>query len=65
MLSTRLFTSLAFLLAGTAFAQNATNSSVIRIEVGNGGLVFNPASVRAAPGTTIEFDFYPMVPLTI
>lgn len=63
MLSTRIITSLAALLAGTAFAQNATNSSVIRIEVGNGGLVFNPSSVTAAPGTKIEFDFYPMVPL--
>jgi hypothetical protein len=61
MLSTRVITSLALLLAGTAFAQNATNSSVIRIEVGNGGLVFNPSSVTAAPGTKIEFDFYPMV----
>lgn len=63
MLSTRIITSLAALLAGTAFAQNATNSSVIRIEVGNGGLVFNPSSVTAAPGTKIEFDFYPMVAL--
>ncbi|KAI9872869.1 MAG: hypothetical protein M1830_001102, partial [Pleopsidium flavum] len=61
MRSSSLLTSSALLLASTCLAQNATgNSSVIRIEVGEGGYVFNPASVMAAPGTKIEFDFYPM-----
>ena len=64
MFSTGVITSLAVLLTGTALAQNAANSSVIRVEVGNGGLVFNPASVTAAVGTKIEFDFYPQVHVT-
>ena len=63
MRSTTVLGSVALLLAGNVVAQNSTNSTVIRVEVGNGGLVFNPASVTAAPGTKIEFDFYPQVNL--
>lgn len=62
MRSSTLLTGGALMLASTTLAQNATsNSSVIRITVGEGGFVFNPASVMAAPGTKIEFDFYPGV----
>jgi len=62
MQSSTLLTGGALMLASATLAQNATsNSSVIRITVGEGGFVFNPASVMAAPGTKIEFDFYPEV----
>lgn len=61
MRSTTVITSLAFVFAGTAFAQSSGNSSMMMIEVGKGGLVFNPASMTAAPGTKVEFEFYPGV----
>ncbi len=58
MLGSILYTSVALLLvlAGSALAQ-----FTIAVGAERGGLVIAPESVVAAPGSTIEFIFYPAV----
>lgn len=36
-------------------------AKTITVEVGSGGLTFNPASIVAAKGDVVEFEFYPLV----
>jgi plastocyanin len=43
----------------TAAAAASTNNNTIDVQVGNGGLVFNPSTVTAPQGATINFHFYP------
>lgn len=38
----------------------ASGATVHKVDVGNGGLIFNPNSVTAAVGDMVEFTFYPM-----
>jgi plastocyanin len=51
------FTQLLLLAAW--ICASARSESTVDIDVGEDGLVFNPSSVTAAPGDTIEFTFYP------
>lgn len=41
-------------LCALAFAQ-----STIDVDVGEGGLVYKPSTVTAAPGSAVNFHFYP------
>ncbi len=48
------------LVAAAAAATTASSSGPVHsVTVGNGGLVFNPSTITAKVGETVEFHFYP------
>lgn len=49
----------AFNVGVLALASLVLAEDVHKVDVGEGGLVFNPSSVTAAEGDVVEFHFYP------
>jgi plastocyanin len=40
-------------------------AKTLNVEVGNGGLVFNPSTIVASTSDVVQFEFYPLVLLVI
>ena len=47
-------------LVSSQAANGTTNSTVYSVTVGLGGLVFNPRTILAPVGSTVQFNYYPM-----
>lgn len=45
-------------LAATAFLASSAAAAILRVNVGDSGLAFNPESIVAAVGDVVEYHFY-------